>query len=86
MGAVSGLVDVDSVHSTRLLIDALSHLEGRNRQLALEGLLRTDQRTSALVKHINSDRLKLTEAEIQALRNHPLNAIRKRIDMLELGK
>ena len=84
MGAVSGLVDVDSPGSTQLLIEALDHLTGRNRQLALEGLLRTGPRSGALAKHISSGRLTLTEDETLTLRNHPLGAIRKRFAALKL--
>ena len=84
MGAVSGLVDVDSPDSTQLLIGALAHLAGRNRQLALEGLLRTELRSNALAKHIKSGQLTLTESEILTLRNHPLDAIGKRFETLQI--
>ena len=86
MGAVSGLVDVDSPDSTQLLSGALSHLAGRTRQLALEGLLRTERRSDALAKHIKSGRLTLTANEFLTLRNHPLATVRKRFEALEIRK
>jgi len=44
MGAVSGLGDMESDHATQALLGALSHLEGGNRDLAIEALLRSPQR------------------------------------------
>lgn len=44
MGAVSGLSDVRSSDSTQALIDALEHLTGRNRELAIQALARTNAR------------------------------------------
>ena len=86
MGAVSGLVDVESPDSTQLLIGALSYLAGRNRQLALEGLLRTELRSDALAKHIKSGQLTLTENEFLTLRNHPLATVRKHFEALDIRK
>lgn len=67
MGAVSGLADIDTAESTTLLINALTHLKGRNRQLALEGLLRTDQRARALERQIELGKVVLTSAEKDTL-------------------
>ncbi|HAA71471.1 MAG TPA: hypothetical protein DCE55_20200, partial [Planctomycetaceae bacterium] len=86
MGAVSGLVDVESPDSTQLLIGALSYLAGRNRQLALEGLLRTELRSDALAKHIKSGQLTLTENEFLTLRNHPLATVRQHFEALDIQK
>jgi putative membrane-bound dehydrogenase-like protein len=79
MGAVSGLADVDAPEATAALVDALSHLTGENRTLALNGLLRTDARATALLDAVEkgavkSDaidpavRKKLTESKSDAVR------------------
>lgn len=54
MGAVSGLVDVDDFDATQALVAALNHLPGGNRTLALQGLLRTDSRASALLDAVEA--------------------------------
>lgn len=52
MGAVSGLVDVPGPEANDALIQSLRHLQGRNRELALEGLTRTSDRKRALLDAI----------------------------------
>lgn len=54
MGAVSGLSDVESADVSRLLIPALGDLPERNRTLAIEALLRNDERRSALLTSIEA--------------------------------
>lgn len=44
MGAVSGLADIPDPPATAALISALPHLTARNRALALEGLVRSENR------------------------------------------
>lgn len=52
MGAVSGLVDVPDPPATSALIAALPHLTDRNRQLAIEGLLRSADRRRSLLQSV----------------------------------
>lgn len=70
MGAVSGLVDVDAPEATAALVGALSHLTGTNRELALKGLLRGDDRANALLDAVEKGSVKkeaLGEATTKAL-------------------
>ncbi|MCA9064147.1 MAG: hypothetical protein KDA96_13840 [Planctomycetaceae bacterium] len=67
MGAVSGLVDINSPAATQRLIRALQYLEGRNRQLAIEGLLRTPERRQTLLQSLQDGALELTREERQKL-------------------
>ncbi|WP_166831636.1 neutral/alkaline non-lysosomal ceramidase N-terminal domain-containing protein [Thalassoroseus pseudoceratinae] len=78
MGAVSGLADIDTDTATELLASALAHLEGRNRQLAIEALLRTDRRAKSLVTLISEKKLVLSNKEMLALRQHTLPSLKQR--------
>lgn len=81
MGAVSGLVDLDARQSTRALLAALSHLQGTNRALALDGLLRGPERAAALLDAIEEGRLSkddLGPQRAQALREHENPRVRAR--------
>lgn len=78
MGAVSGLIDIDTEKVTRLLADALSWLKSRNRFLALEGLLRTDARASAMAELIKSGEVSISEEEAKKLTHHDVEEIRRR--------
>jgi putative membrane-bound dehydrogenase-like protein len=49
MGAVSGLNDFNSEEVAPLLVKSLSYLKGRNKQLAVDALLRTPGRAQALL-------------------------------------
>jgi len=81
MGAVSGLVDIDSPFSTKALSDALLHLKGKNRKLAIAGLLRGGPRADALLFSISAERVSSVELEpnqVKQLREHAEPAIRER--------
>lgn len=80
MGAVSGLVDVDSAEVTKALAEALSHLTGENRKLALKGLLRSEVRVAALLDAIEAGSVKPASiAEIaESLQNWPSELIQTR--------
>lgn len=70
MGAVSGLVDVNAPEATVALVGALSHLTGTNRELALKGLLRSDERANALLDAVEKGAVKVEavgEATTKAL-------------------
>jgi len=81
MGAVSGLVDIDSPYSTKALSDAMLHLKGKNRKLAIAGLLRSGPRSDALLFSVGADRVSSVELEpeqIKQLREHADPAVRER--------
>jgi hypothetical protein len=81
MGAVSGLVDVDDPEATAALVGALSHLTGTNRELALKGLLRGDDRANALLDAVEKGLLKkgtLGEATTKALLDSKSTKVRER--------
>lgn len=54
MGAVSGLVDVDQPAATTLLVNGLRHFAPRNRQLAITGLLRGENRQKLLIEALEN--------------------------------
>lgn len=55
MGAVSGLVDVPGPEAARTLIERLRDLTDSNRDLALDGLLRGEERRSMLLDAVESN-------------------------------
>lgn len=57
-GAVSGLVDVDNAAATQLLIKAASYLSEHNRQFAVAGLLRGEERQKALIQALETGAIK----------------------------
>ena len=57
MGAVSGLVDIPDPPATLALIDAMANLKPKNRDLALNGLLRSEPRMLALLDAIAAGRI-----------------------------
>ena len=58
--------------------DALSWLKGNNRYLALEGMLRTDERAAVLAASIESGRVAVSSANATKLTQHAVLAIRTR--------
>ncbi len=82
MGAVSGLIDVESAQADALLSDALSWLKGQNRWLALEGMLRTDARANHLAELLRSGRLSLEAGEADKLIQHSVSGIKTRANAL----
>ena len=70
MGAVSGLSDIDAPETAPLLLSNLKNLTAGNRALAIDALLRTDERAAALLTALEKGEVKsgfLTAAQIQAL-------------------
>ncbi len=57
MGAVSGLVDLPDPPAAEALIKHLPELTPENRQLAIEGLMRNEDRTLSLLKAIQSGQI-----------------------------
>jgi len=82
MGAVSGLCDIDSDTVVPLLMDALPFLAPQNRRLALEGLLRTDARSTALAQQVQSAKLTLSDADVEFLQQQTNEARRVRAQRL----
>ncbi len=78
MGAVSGLADVESTDVIAPLAESLTYLEGRNRFLAIEGLLRTDERAATLGIMQQDDKLVLQSQERHLLLDHKIGQIRAR--------
>jgi putative heme-binding domain-containing protein len=79
MGAVSGLADIDRNEVSALLLAALEYLPARNRELAVEGLLRTDRRTAALLEALRQKQITpemLSPAQVQRLRMHTNEQLR----------
>ncbi|HYE31340.1 MAG TPA: hypothetical protein VEH27_07935, partial [Methylomirabilota bacterium] len=85
MGAVSGLVDVNSPEAAKALISALEHLSGGNRDLALDGLLRGNERPLELLAAVEQGKIDagaLGEGRVRALREHASPAVRNRANAL----
>jgi hypothetical protein len=73
MGAVSGLVDIDDQRVSEVLVEALAHLSGTNRDLAIAGLLRNPQRAAALLEAVALSKVmpgELGPEPIRRLRQH----------------
>jgi hypothetical protein len=81
MGAVSGMADMQSPHATEALVTALPHLSSRNRNLALDALLRSDDRCLALLDALEKQRIALDLLDLahrKRLLEHPTPSIRQR--------
>ena len=80
-GAITGAGDVDAPEAAAALVAALPHLEGANRNLALDALLRTPARADVLLGAVESgavNRTVLDDARKQKLLNHPDEKVRAR--------
>jgi hypothetical protein len=85
MGAISGLSDVDRTEVAGLLLEHLEHFSAGNRKLAVEALLRTETRTTALLDALEKGEAKaawLSAEQTKALRTHKNEAIRKRVEKM----
>jgi putative heme-binding domain-containing protein len=81
MGAVSGAADMPAPQAAQALVAALPHLTRRNRELALEGLLRSPERCLTLLDAIADkriDRQMLDDARRQRLLEHAEATVRRR--------
>jgi putative membrane-bound dehydrogenase-like protein len=88
MGAVSGTADMQSAPATKALLDSLKHLAQKNRELALDGLLRSADRCQALLDAIDRgavDAKSLGDARSERLLKHSDAAVRQRAEKV-LGK
>lgn len=81
MGAVSGLSDMPAAQAGQAILAALPSLQPRNRDLALDALLRTVPRVQRLLAAIQKGDVHrdwLGDARIEQLRQHENSAIRQR--------
>lgn len=81
MGAISGLADIRSPEVPELLLSGWSYYSERNRNLALNGMLRTDERAKALLDAISEGKVsaeELGEEHIEQLTEHENEAVRNR--------
>jgi hypothetical protein len=80
-GAVSALADVRSPSVGQAILSGLPHYSPENRALALDALLRDDQRTAALLDALEAGRVRRDDlgAERAArLKQHPRDDLRRR--------
>jgi hypothetical protein len=85
MGGVSGLVDVPGPEAPRALLDHLGDLSEHNRTLALDGLLRGDERRALLLDAVEAKRVSaatLGDARRKALLDEGSDALRRRAQRL----
>ena len=61
MGAVSGLTDVPGPEASHALLTAVPHLRGTNRELALDALLRGEERVELLLQALKDGRVRVAE-------------------------
>ena len=81
MGGVSGLVDVPGPEAAGALLDHLLDLSEHNRRLALDGLLRGDERRALLLDAVETKRVTaamLGDARRKALLESGSDALRRR--------
>jgi hypothetical protein len=81
MGAVSGLSDVDSPKVAAVLIEGLGHFSAGNRALAIDALMRSDERSGALIDALQAGKVKralLSDAQVKRLREHNNPTLRAR--------
>lgn len=81
MGAVSGLVDIPDPPATAALIEHFAGLAPRNKELALDGLLRSETRMLAVLEAIERGQLtadQLGAARLERLRTAGGESVRTR--------
>ncbi len=80
MGAVSGLVDMESERGSTL-VGVIPSLTDGNRKLAIAGLFRTPERVDALLTGLEKGTVKpawLTKEQREALLKHAAAEVRSR--------
>ncbi len=79
MGAISGLSDLQAEEVPSTLINAFADFSKENRQLALDALLRSDDRCRAILNALAENRLPAAlrqHAKVVALRKHESESVR----------
>ncbi|MBI2479633.1 MAG: hypothetical protein HYV60_13680 [Planctomycetia bacterium] len=77
MGAVSGLVDIQADEVAGVLIERLPRMSARNQKLAIEGLLRTEQRSLALLAAIEAGGVSKELFDKEAFVDHASASVRE---------
>ena len=88
MGAVSALGDMPEREAGQALAGALGYLEGQNRELALDALVRNDTRAKLLLDLVEAGKLEgaaLGKERQEKLLNHASEEIRSRAARLLEG-
>ena len=83
MGAVSATADIDAPEAAAALVANFGNLTASNRKLAIDGLLRTEPRTVALIEALEAGRIKpgdLKDQEREALRKLKNETLRARAE------
>ncbi len=83
MGAVSATSDIDAPEAAAALVTNFGNLTSRNRKLAVDGLLRTEPRTVALIEALEAGRIKpgdLNDLHRETLRKLKIEALRARAE------
>jgi hypothetical protein len=87
-GAVSGLADIEHADAAKLLVEHLGDFTPNNRKLALDGLLKTDERAALLLDALAAGRAEaawLTKEHRQKLLESANPALKARVAKV-LGK
>lgn len=85
MGAVSGLSDMPAAEAGQAIITALPNLNGHNRDLGLDALLRTAPRAQRLLDAIEAGDISqdwLSDVHVQQLLDHDSPAVQQRAAMV----
>lgn len=85
MGAISGLADMRSPHVSEALLSGLPNFSERNRNLALDAMLRTEERVETLLNVVAAGKVTATDLgreRIERLRNYENMALRTRARQL----
>jgi hypothetical protein len=86
-GAISGISDIRSPRVAPALVAGLSHFSKSNQELALEALMREDQRIEVLLDEIEAGRITktaLTSQRIDRLKNVKTEALARRARVVGL--
>ena len=85
MGAISGLSDVQEAAVASMLINGFADFSVENRQLALDALLRTDDRCLAMLNALAQTRLPVElrrHDKVAALREHASEPVRVLVEQI----
>jgi hypothetical protein len=85
-GAVSGLSDIDSTEAANVLIENFGNLSEKNRQFALDALIRNDSRISRLLHAIADGKIdwsSLGTNRLKKLKESANKKVRERVEQLE---
>lgn len=84
-GAISGLSDIDRPETAPMLVAGLANFSEKNRRIAVDALLRTDDRAQALLAAIEKQEVQpaaLSAAQRKALREHKTDKLREQAQKL----